>query len=137
PPPLRPPVPVPLLLAVPGQELRGADLGDRRRLVAAVPRPAGAAVPPPVPADLLLLPQGLLPVVLVGPTGLRRPRRPAPLHRRDPLSPHPPEHPPLLLLPGPALPHHPGLGRDPRLQLPRGPRDRPGPDHPAGQRRLS
>src|SRR5215207_10841223 len=131
---LRRPVPVAVLLAVPGRQLPGADLGDRRQLVAALPRPAGPAVPARVPADLLLLPQGVLPVVLVGATGLRRPRRPAPLHRRDPLPPDPPEHPPLLLLPGAAVPDHPGLGRAAGLPLPRRLGDRPRDRDPARQR---
>ena len=56
-------------------------------------------LPAGLPADLLLLPQGLLPVVLAVPAGLRGRRaapRATPARRGLPL--HRPEHPPVLLL---------------------------------------
>src|SRR6478609_6427368 len=70
---LRVALPVAVLLALHhhqvrprGQRLRSADL-----LVAAVPRAADPDLPAGLPAHLLLLPQGLLPVVLAVPPGLR------------------------------------------------------------------
>ena len=59
---------------------------------------ADAAVPAALPADLLLLPQGLLPLVLAVAAGLRRARGAPRVLGRDPVPPHRPEPPPLLLL---------------------------------------
>src|SRR6266545_4093146 len=56
------------------------------------------AVPAAVPAHLLLLPQGVLPVVLAVATGLRRAGRAQALHRRDPLPAGLPERTPVRLL---------------------------------------
>ena len=53
---------------------------------------AVAAVPAAVPADLLLLPQGLLPVVLAVAAGLRGGRAAREVHRRDPVPADPAEH---------------------------------------------
>src|SRR6266705_203510 len=114
---LRRPLPVPVLLALPDRQLRARDLAAHRRLVEAVAGPARPAVPARLPADLLLLPQGLLPLVLVGAAGVRGAGRPRALHRRDPLPAHPPERPPLLLLPGAALSADPDVGRAPGLPL--------------------
>src|SRR6266508_365780 len=95
---------------------------DRRRhlreLVAAVAGADRAALPAGLPAHLLLLPQGVLPLVLVGAARLRGPRRAGALQRRDQVPADPPEHPPLLLLPGAAVPDHPAVGRHPGLPLP-------------------
>ena len=62
-----------------------------------------------VPADLLLLPQGLLPVVVAVPAGLRGRRAAPPLYRRDPVPAAGPERPPVFLL------RRAGLQRDPDL----------------------
>ena len=43
----------------------------------------------------------------------------AKLQRREPLPVHPPERPPLLLLPDPAVPADPAVGRAAGLRLPR------------------
>src|SRR6478609_1178258 len=96
------PLPLAVLVALPLGVLR-PRLSRLRDLVRRVPavrpaRPAGPAVPARVPADLLLLPQGLLPIVLALAAGLRRRRAAREVHRRDPLPPDPPERAPLLLL---------------------------------------
>ena len=88
---------------------------DHRDPVAGVPDPVG---PGPLPADLLLLPQGLLPLVLAGAAGLRGARRQGGLHRRDALPAHPPELPPLRLVRGGDLHRAADLGRDPRVPVP-------------------
>ena len=59
---------------------------------------ARPAVPARLPADLLLLPQGLLPGVLALAAGLRGRRAAREVHRRDPVPADPAERPPLLLL---------------------------------------
>ncbi|CAG7603428.1 Putative succinate dehydrogenase (membrane anchor subunit) (Succinic dehydrogenase) [Actinacidiphila bryophytorum] len=124
------------VLAVPRLELH-AD-GRRRRLapvrlvVGAVARAAGAGLPAGLPADLLLLPQGLLPRLLGVAAGLRGRRAAREVHRRDPLPAGDAERPPVLLLPGPAGRRDPDLRRGARLPRrerrlgPRGPRH-PGP----------
>ena len=115
------------------QPLRDAFRG----LPAADPvRDPHAAVPAGLPADLLLLPQGLLPVVLAVPAGLRGRRAARAVHRRDPVPADPAEHPPVLLLRGLLISRHPDLRRDPRVPR-RGRRvgHGPGHRHPAGQRR--
>ena len=56
-----------------------------RRVVASL-RGVVAAVPAAVPADLLLLPRGLLPVGVAVPDGVRRGRTAREIHRRDPAS---------------------------------------------------
>ena len=68
-----------------------------RTLVASV-RGVVAAVPAGVPADLLLLPQGLLPVGVAVPAGMRGRRTAREVHRRDSVSADHPEHAPVLLL---------------------------------------
>ncbi len=71
-----------LLLALPDRQLRpGQPSGHRHHLVDHLPGPADPDLPAGLPADLLLLPQGLLPVLLAGAAGLRRVRRPRLLHR--------------------------------------------------------
>ena len=73
---------LPLLLPLPGRELRtGQPPRDGPHLVDHLARPADPHLPPRVPDDLLLLPQGLLPVVLAGPAGLCGLRRPRLLQR--------------------------------------------------------
>ena len=112
-----------VLLAVSHPVVRPPDLRRRpaRRLaahhrdrVAGVPHPGWAR---PLPADLLLLPQGLLPLVLAGPRRLRGARREVRLHRRDALSPAAPELPPLYVVRGDLLHRGPGLGCAPGLPL--------------------
>ena len=88
-----------LLLALHRQQLRAGQ--PRLRHAAVLELLAGAAhphLPARLPPHLLLLPQGLLPVLLVVAAGVRGGRRPRQLQRRDPLPAHPPERPPLLLL---------------------------------------
>src|SRR5215212_4250758 len=72
----------------------------RARLAAVVhqSRAADPVDPAWIPGDLLLLPQGLLPVLLRGSTGLRGRRAdgPPPLRDGDPVPVHPPELAPLL-----------------------------------------
>src|SRR5882724_4653382 len=71
-------VPLPF---VPASELRLRAArhppADHRRALARVPHPRRAG---PVPADLLLLPQGVLPLVLAGAARVRRAGREAGLH---------------------------------------------------------
>ena len=57
-----------------------------------------AAVPAAVPADLLLLPRGLLPVGVAVADRVRGRRAACEVHRRDPPSADHPEHAPVLLL---------------------------------------
>ena len=76
-----------------GERLRPAD-----QLVATVPGADHPDLPAGLPADLLLLPQGLLPRVLVLAAGLRGRRAAQAVHRRDPVPADPAEHPPLLLV---------------------------------------
>ncbi len=57
-----------------------------------------AAVPAAVPADLLLLPRGLLPVGVAVADRLRSGRATREIHRRDATSADHPEHAPVLLL---------------------------------------
>src|SRR5262245_15347534 len=116
----RGPLHLPVLLAVPGEQVRRPrHPGHPRELVAAVAGADRAAVPTGVPPHLLLLPQGVLPLVLVGAAGVRGARRQGALHRRDQVPADPAEHPPLFLLPGAAVPDHPAVGRDRGLPLPR------------------
>src|SRR5437773_2296634 len=66
-------------------------------LVALLARPPDPRRAPGLPRHLLLLPQGLLPRLLSRSAGLRRRRNAQPgISRRDGLSLHPPEPPPLL-----------------------------------------
>src|SRR5918999_4225690 len=58
------PVFVAVLLSLPGQQLRPPDTPGDRRLVDTVAGAADPCVPPRVSAHVLLLPQGLLPLVL-------------------------------------------------------------------------
>ena len=127
-----------LLLPLHRQQLRAGQ--PHLRDAALLELLAGAAdpdLPARLPPHLLLLPQGLLPVLLAVAPGLRRGRRPRQLHRRDPVPPHPPEHPPLLLLDPPALQLRPHLRRHHRLP-PARLRDRHQRRHggPVRQRRL-
>src|SRR5699024_1049446 len=113
-------------------------IGPLRAVPSRPPAPAlcGAepAVPAGVPTDLLLLPQGVLPLVLALPARLRRPRRPREVHRRDPPAPDRPEPAPLLLLRRLADHARQHLRRDPGLPVPRRVRLRPGEPGTAGQR---
>ncbi len=70
-------------------------------------RPVDPDLPARLPAHLLLLPQGLLPVVLAGPTGLCRLATATAPTPASPASRSPPEHPPLLLLLRAGLQRHP------------------------------
>ena len=76
---------------------------DRARLAADLdqPRPVHPVDPARLPGDLLLLPQGLLPLLLRRPARLRGRRAdgPPPLRARDGVPVHPPEPPPLLPVP--------------------------------------
>jgi hypothetical protein len=68
---------------------------------------------------VLLLPQGVLPIVLPVTAGVRGDRAAAePLSRRSGVSLRPHERPPLLPLPGDDRPRLPGLRRGARLLLP-------------------
>src|SRR5262249_45367094 len=138
---LRDPVPLALLLALPVEGVparHGAALcpaspaPHHRRAVAGLPDPVGAG---PLPTDLLLLPQGLLPGVLGRAAGLRHPRRAPPLQRGDVLPADLPEPPPLHVLRRGRLRRRPGLGRAARLPVPRRLRDRGGNAGHVGQRR--
>src|SRR5262249_48231999 len=134
---LRRPVPLAVLLAVPGRQLPARDPAPGRLVVeplTGLPHPVGARR---IPRDLLLLPQGVLPVVLRLTAGVRGARLAPALPRRDAVSVRAPEHPPVLLLALAARAGLPVVGRRPRLRL-RGPR-RHGPRHPrpAGQRRAA
>ena len=96
------PLPHAVRVALPVHLLR-AGLEPLRHAVRRLPaagalRHPHAAVPAAVPADLLLLPQGLLPVVLAVTAGLRGRRAARALHRRDAVPAGPAERPPLLLL---------------------------------------
>src|SRR5499426_603347 len=92
---------------------RHPPAGDRP-LVAGVPDPGRAR---PLPPDLLLLPQGLLPVLLAGAGRVRRARREDRLLGRDALSAVPPEPSPLHVVCGGAVHRHAGLGRDSRVPV--------------------
>src|SRR5207244_10348748 len=72
---------------------RARQRGHRRQVVGPVAGPPGAGVPTGLPPHVLLLPEGVLPVVLAFATGLRCGGAPRPLPRSDPLSADPPEHP--------------------------------------------
>ncbi len=96
------PLPVAVLLALRHGVVRPGR-ARLRHLVRRVPavrpvRVARAAVPARLPAHLLLLPQGVLPVVLAVAAGLRRRRAAREVHRRDPVPADPAELAPLLLL---------------------------------------
>src|SRR5712692_4563595 len=67
---LRAAVPVAVLLAVPGSELRTRDPATVWLMVEPVASLSGPGHPTWVPRDLLLLPQGVLPVVLLVTTGV-------------------------------------------------------------------
>ena len=96
---LRRAVPLAVLLAVPRRLRRGLlRLRPAVRLVPAVGGADHPDLPARLPADLLLLPQGLLPVVLAEPAGLRGRRAARDLQRRDPAAADPEQHPPLLLV---------------------------------------
>src|SRR5262249_55479417 len=101
-------VPLPVLFALPGHQVRGrpgrlhhntsADGWVIRAMVdnlAGDHRTGRAARLPP---DLLLLPQSLLPLALAGPGRVRGPGTPQPLHWRDPVPPHCAKCAPLVLL---------------------------------------
>src|SRR5262245_23245233 len=63
-----------VLFTVSGGELRGGQLqtADHRRMVEALARAARATYSVGHPVDVLLLPQGLLPLLLAVPPGVRR-----------------------------------------------------------------
>ena len=83
------PLPDAVLLAVPLRRLRRPSRRTSARSCRTCGwlsrRRADPAVPAAVPADLLLLPQGLLPGVLALAAGLRGRRAAHEVHRRDPL----------------------------------------------------
>src|SRR5262249_44559694 len=79
------------------------------------------------PADLLLLPQGLLPGFLGGPAGLCRRRAADELLGREPLAPPVSEHPPLLPVLRPGAHRAAGLGRLVRVLVARRPAGQPPP----------
>src|SRR3954453_7718555 len=91
-------------------------------------------LPAGFPADLLLLPQGVLPVVLAVATGMRGRGAPSPVHRGSPVPPAGPEPAPLLLLRRPALQRHPDLRRRPRLPRRAGQVGAHGTGHPRAPR---
>src|SRR3954453_14919815 len=91
-------------------------------------------LPAGFPADLLLLPQGVLPVVLAVATGMRGRGAPSPVHRGSPVPPAGPEPAPLLLLRGPGLQRHPDLRRRPRLPRRAGQGGAHGTGHPRAPR---
>src|SRR5262249_8664924 len=122
---LRSALPLALLLAVCGPVLPSQDVRFRApgrasahpgRGLTGLPHPVGAG---PLPPHLLLLPQGLLPLVLAVPARLRGARRPPHLHGRDALPPPSAEPAPLRVVRGGHLHLPPHLGRPPRLPLPR------------------
>ena len=94
-----------------GPQSRGRRL-PLAAVLAADPAPGHAGVAEPGPADpvdpdrlpghLLLLPEGLLPLLLRGSARLRRRRAdgPPPVRARERLPVHPPEPPPLHAVPG-------------------------------------
>src|SRR3954452_17185265 len=105
-----------VLLALPHDGLRGGHVPE------AVHRPGldlpGALhpdLPARFPADLLLLPQGLLPVVLALAARVRGRGAARAVHRRDAVSAGLPERAQVLLLRGAGLQRHPHLRRGPRL----------------------
>src|SRR5262245_34850018 len=113
-------------------------VSDHRDRVAGVPYPVGAR---PLPADLLLLPQGLLPLVLAVTAGVRRPRRQGRVHRRDAVPAVPAEPPPVRLVRRGDLHRAAHVGRYPGLPVPRArrrpsPRRRRGHDRDVDQRDL-
>src|SRR5499426_2852018 len=89
-------------------------LASDRPPVACVPDPGRAGRLPP---DLLLLPQGLLPLLLASAGRLRRARREDRLLGRDALSADSPERPPLHLVRGGAVHRHADVGRHPRIPV--------------------
>lgn len=123
---LRRSLPLTVRLAVPVHPLRsgarlarGAACGLVRQLVdrhSSGDRPDLSAGSP---ADLLLLPQGVLPLLVGGPARVRGARAAPPLQRRDLFPAASAEHPPVLLLRRPRLQRHPHLGRGHRFRLPR------------------
>src|SRR6266851_3150669 len=74
---LRAAVPVAVLLAVPGSELRAPHPATVWLMVEPIACLFGPGYPTRVPGDLLLLPQGVLPVVLLVTAGVRGARCPA------------------------------------------------------------
>ena len=114
------PLPDPVLLPLRHRAVRRGRLALRpvpARLVDHPGRGADPAVPAAVPADLLLLPQGVLPVVLAVAAGLRGAGRPQEVQRRDPLPAARAEPAPLLLLRRRDHLADQHLGRDPGLPL--------------------
>ncbi|CAA9357769.1 MAG: putative succinate dehydrogenase [membrane anchor subunit] (succinic dehydrogenase), partial [uncultured Frankineae bacterium] len=105
-----------VLLALPDRRLPGRHV-PRAVLRTVVPQP-GAVHPhraAGLPPDLLLLPQGLLPVVLALPAGVRGRRAAPDLHGGDPVPARLPERAPVLLLPRPGLQRDPHVRRRPRV----------------------
>src|SRR6478609_8035893 len=115
-------VPLAVLLAVPEQRVRPGLLG-LRPAVRRVPALAGAAdpdLPARLPADLLLLPQGLLPVILALAPGLCGRRAARQVHRRDPVPAARAERPPLVLVRRGPRRAGPVVRRDPGVRSGRG-----------------
>src|SRR5262249_15169138 len=118
PPLLRPPPPVAPLLALLPQGLPTAGgPGAAQPPPPALARAPPTHPPPRAPGHLLLLPQGLLPVVLAVAAGLRGCRAAREVLRRDALPAHRPEHPPIRLVLRRHLRRDPHLGRRHRVQL--------------------
>ena len=133
---LRRPVPVAVLLTVP------------RRRTASTRRSSSSATGGRCRPALLILPfplgfrltcyyyrKAYYRAFFWSPPGVRRARRPGPVHGRDPLPVDPPERAPPLLLPGAAVPDHPAVRRHQGLRLPRRLRHGGRHAHPAGERR--
>src|SRR5207245_7532291 len=93
------------------------DVSRHRDRVPGVPDPVG---PGALSADLLLLPQGVLPLVLAGAASLRRARRQGRLQRRDAVSVVPAELPSLRVVRRRGLHRVAHVGRRPGLSLPDG-----------------
>ncbi len=105
-----------VLLALPDRQLRtGEPSGHGHHLVDHLAGAADPHLPPGIPPDLLLLPEGLLPGLLAGPAGLCRFRRAQLLHRRVAVPADPAERAPVLLLLRPGVQRHPDHRRRGRL----------------------
>src|SRR5438128_2697650 len=93
-----PALPLTVLLALPGSQLRAPHAAADRLVVEPVSRVSGVVGTARLPSHLLLLPQGLLSLVLPVATRLRGSRPVQKLHRRNAISVRPAEHPSLFLL---------------------------------------
>src|SRR5262249_55899131 len=107
------------LFAVHRGQLPAREPAHHRLVVEPVSGLPDPVDPRRLPRHVLLLPEGLLPVLLRIAPGLRRAGLVEDLFGRDPLPVCAAEHPPLLLLALPADPRVPLVRRDPRVRLPR------------------